>query len=184
MQTLPQAQTTGDPSTSLPGEMPVPAPSGCVQLAVAVEVWEVKQPRWQRCEPRARQPPEPLAGPATVLTLGGEISRRDGAEGKVSAPVMKQPGTRASPWCSAPSTVTPPHRGLRLLQWDSDGHPCLGAMPAGKGGTSLAVVDGEMLPMGVAAWPGWERGQERGRSWAEPLCSPRAAAPAAPAYFV
>lgn len=57
----------------------------------------MKQPRWQRCEPRARQPPEPLAGPATVLALGGEISCRDRAEGKVSAPVMKAAGHPSFP---------------------------------------------------------------------------------------
>lgn len=93
-----------DPSTNSPGEMPVPALSGCVQLAVAVEVWEVKQPRWQRCEPGARQPAEPLAGPATILALGGEISRWDGAKEKVSAPVMKAARCHGW-WCSAPSTA-------------------------------------------------------------------------------
>lgn len=49
----------------------------------------MKQPWQQRCEPRARRPAEPLADPSTALKPGWEISCRDRAEGKVSAPVMK-----------------------------------------------------------------------------------------------
>lgn len=68
-----------------------------VQLTVATGVWGVKRLQRQRCEQGARQPAEPRAGPAAGLTPGGEMSCWDGAEGKVSAPVMKVAGCLGVP---------------------------------------------------------------------------------------
>lgn len=87
-----QHQHPGHPSTSFPGKMPIPAPSGCVQLAVAVEVCEVQWPWQQRCGLGAQRPAEPLADPSTALVPGGDSSCWDRAEGKVSAPVTKVDG--------------------------------------------------------------------------------------------
>lgn len=67
------------------------------QLAVAAAGCEAEGLQQQRCEPGARQPAEPLAGPATVLTPGGESCCRDGAEGTVSAPVTRAAGLEVAP---------------------------------------------------------------------------------------
>lgn len=129
------------------------------------------QQQWQRCQLGARRPAEPLTGPTALLMLGGEISHWEGSEGKVSAPVIKAAGQPGVPVVlSTPHSRTTPPRadiapvGLRQASLTR-------AMSAGKRGTSLPVVDGEMLPVGVAAQPGWKRDGSRagaGRAAVQP----------------
>lgn len=80
------------------GPSSAPGPGcGQAQLAVAAAGCEAEGLQQQRCEPGARQPAEPLAGPATVLTPGGESCCRDRAAGTVSAPVTKAAGLEMAP---------------------------------------------------------------------------------------
>lgn len=148
---------------AVPGAAPLLAPRRQAQLAAAAAGCEAKGLQQQRCEPGARQPAEALAGPATVLTPGGESSCRDGAERTVLVLVTKAAGPEVAP--AGPHKL--PSLGRSL--WEN-----------AKGTAPLQWL----RRMGDA--PGGGSGAGAG---AELLCSPgmgRAlrAAPAAPAYFV